>query len=237
MGSACCKKKTQPVSSLPPQQPQSQSCPEPAKTNGVHGSQSSPLTRETPPREILFSGITLSARNALRHLEVFGEEYVLEKFESNFHAYHMLWIDQRYDWFLTFEEIPKNLNESLDQDWLSARSPQESLPQMKHFLERVKLVLAQIVKDLTEADDRFAELFAEATHKVNGVLNEVAITMQELNIPSRNPLGSDFVPQGIMEVGHTSFRYHRDWFLYRDSRVILEYVIALSEYFKNHHSS
>ncbi|TRY62550.1 hypothetical protein TCAL_16578 [Tigriopus californicus] len=221
MGSACCKKKSPPEISSGPQPPR-QPSPEPVKTNGVHDSQSSPLTRrETPTREILFSGITLSARNALRHLEVFGEEYVREKFESNFHVYHMSWIDQRYDWFLTHDEIPKNLNETLDQSWISACSPQESLPQMKQFLERIKLVLSQIAKDLTEVEDRYAELFAEGAHK----------------IPSRNPLGPEFIPQGIMEVGHTSFRYHRDWFLYRDSRNILEYVIALSEYFKNHYSS
>lgn len=105
-------------------------------------------------------------------------------------------------------QIPKNLNESLDQDWLSARSPQESLPQMKHFLERVKLVLAQIVKDLTEADDRFAELFAEATHKVNGVLNEVAITMQELNVRTSSPyiLNSRRYRNDVPKISDSSFR-------------------------------
>eukprot|EP00095_Tigriopus_kingsejongensis_P011511 maker-scaffold56_size446035-snap-gene-3.33 protein:Tk11511 transcript:maker-scaffold56_size446035-snap-gene-3.33-mRNA-1 annotation:"hypothetical protein L798_14914" len=210
-------------------------------TNGVHPPQSDPSTstsrQEAPRREILFSGISLSARNALRQMETFGEEFVREKFSANFNAYHIEWIDQRYEWFLAYEEIPKNLNEVLPTSFLDSKSPQECLPTMRYFLEKILIVLNQIAKDLREAEDRFAELFGTSKDMVNGVLNEVAITMRELNITPKTPTRKDFIPQVVVEIGHTSFRNHRDWFLYRDSRNILEYIIAVSEYFRQNNVS
>ena len=53
----------------------------------------------------LFSNVILSARNALSHLETFGDDFVEKNFHSSFHPHHMTWVDMRYEWFVPYEEV------------------------------------------------------------------------------------------------------------------------------------
>ena len=57
----------------------------------------------------LFSNISLSSRNALKHLEQFGDDFANFHFFTDLHSHHMMWIDRRYDWFIPHSEVLLNI--------------------------------------------------------------------------------------------------------------------------------
>ena len=63
------------------------------------------IMEEESPEQKLYSNVILATKNALGHLESFGDAFVEQTFQTDFHSHHMTWLDMRYDWFVPYEEV------------------------------------------------------------------------------------------------------------------------------------
>jgi hypothetical protein len=128
------------------------------------------------------TAVALSARNALRQMERYGEEFVQLRFHTNLSAHHMEWMEQRYEWFVSSTEVPKNLGESLSDAALSAMTSNAALTLSQTLLQKMKIALEQMATDLHEAGDDFSGNFVESREYVNSALYEVTNAMRQLEV-------------------------------------------------------
>ena len=58
----------------------------------------------------MLRSVLIASKNALSHLESFGGEFVSAKFNDTLESHHKTWIEQRYDWFISENEVKKHSN-------------------------------------------------------------------------------------------------------------------------------
>lgn len=184
-------------------------------------------------RRAAYDSIVLSARNALQQMERYGEEFVTSRFGTSLAAHHMEWMEQRYTWFVSAEDVPKNLNESLAETVLATLDVDAVLRMAQNLLQKMKIALDRIASDLHNADGDLVDNFLQSRDFVNAVVYEVTSAMREFQIPPHPPVPSDFMPASVVSADQSAMR---DWFLYRECRNTLEYIIQVFSNFSTQDS-
>ncbi|XP_014256516.1 uncharacterized protein LOC106670563 isoform X2 [Cimex lectularius] len=185
--------------------------------------------------QTLLEGIIITAKNALSYASSLSHQYVKNKFNSDLNSHHDTWKHERYHWL---PNIPKGLGEKTPDHHLSALAEKRLdwyLVESYRYLQTVAVGLEQIHQDMVRFNEEFSPEFLNMQYKLKQVLCEVHIAISE-KMPE---LKIDDVDRSVMSPdlrkanSDSSFRWIRDWLIYREFMNCLEYVIEVCEFFKS----
>ena len=84
---------------------------------------------------------------------------------------------------IDFWQVPKRLNEEVNEAIKVSQIPNDFLPYANRLLQRIKIALDMITRDLANAEDtQFQELFGISADMVNQVLTEMRVAMEEMSV-------------------------------------------------------
>ena len=172
----------------------------------VNSVKSMTTKRDTMEKESLQNVLTTS-RIALQQLERFGEAFVEQYFNTDLHSHHIAWMEHNYDWFISYQDVrktksskvvysfvlyfivflslkvPKRLNETVSNPYLSALDTNSTLVKLKQLFRKAKLGLQMVMEDLYGRQDRqMGDEFLLSMEKIEGVITELQIAIQERNV-------------------------------------------------------
>ena len=88
-------------------------------------------------------------------------------------------------WFVSSEDVPKNLNESLSETVLSTLDADAVLRSVQCLLQKMRIALDRIASDLNNANGDMTDNFLQSRDFVNAVLYEVTSAMNEFQVLKR----------------------------------------------------
>ncbi|KMQ93553.1 unpaired-like protein [Lasius niger] len=143
-------------------------------------------------------------------------------------------IKKHYDWLPS--SIPKELGETLNQEYLQTLDLDEELVKTYEFMQLYAMGLEQMVWDQEILGIKFATDFKECEFKLRSVLCEIQNAIMERGIMPRPNVNRDRMPPEYRADDlrrDTTCRITRDWVIFRDYMNGLEYVKEVFAYLRS----
>ncbi|KAL0130020.1 hypothetical protein PUN28_001955 [Cardiocondyla obscurior] len=191
------------------------------RTNG-----SNPDIAQLEDHDLLIQ-IVLQAETALRHAKHFRDDFIRQTFKTNFVSVHNLWKKNHYAWLSTRSEIPKELGEELNKEYLDKLDINTSLVDTYEYMQKCAVGLEQIVLDQKDYQPIYYQKFMEAEWKLRAVLCEIQVALGERSVVPRPDVTRDVMPPDFRTTTDMTFRDLRDWLIFREYMNGLEYVIQV----------
>ncbi|XP_020299090.1 uncharacterized protein LOC109863261 isoform X2 [Pseudomyrmex gracilis] len=182
------------------------------------------------PDEQLIQQIVLQASQALYHAERFRDRYLEYTFGSDLSSLHSPQFNLHYGWLPGQKEIPKQLGENLDQDYLKKIELDEILLNVYENMQKFAVGLEQIVWDQEDYGLSFRNEFKEAEFKLRGVLCELQVALVERGLTPRPDITRDIMTSEFRKKESRTQTELRDWLIFRDYMNGLEYVVQVFEH-------
>ncbi|TGZ51300.1 Uncharacterized protein DBV15_07778 [Temnothorax longispinosus] len=173
----------------------------------------------------LLNQIVLQARTALKHAQLFRDEFIRQTFKTDFGSVHNLWRKNHYAWLPTRSEIPKELGEELDKKHLEKLEINTSLVDAYEYMQKYAVGLEQVVLDQKDYQPKYHQKFTEAEWKLRAVLCEIQVALEERSVTRRPDVTRDVMTSDFRTMTDMTFRDLRDWLIFREYMNGLEYVI------------
>lgn len=175
----------------------------------------------------LLNQIVLQAKTALRHAQLFRDEFIRQTFKTDFASVHNLWRKSHYDWLPTRTEIPKELGEELDPEHLNKLDINTSLVDAYEYMQKYAVGLEQVVLDQKDYQPKYHQKFTEAEWKLRAVLCEIQVALEERSVTRRPDVTRDVMTSDFRTMTDMTFRDLRDWLIFREYMNGLEYVVQV----------
>ncbi|XP_034179023.1 uncharacterized protein LOC117603719 [Osmia lignaria lignaria] len=181
----------------------------------------------------LLSQVVVQARTALMHAQLFRDDYAKRTFNIDFADLHSTFKDNRYDWLPGLNEIPKQLGEMLDQEYLDRLELDTALIDAYEYMQKYAVGLEQIVWDQEDLQLEFRNQFEQTEYKLRTVLCELQVALVERQLSSRPDVTRDIMSPEFRAISSSeTFRNLRDWLIFRDYMNGLEYVVQVFEHLR-----
>ncbi|KYM88841.1 hypothetical protein ALC53_02606 [Atta colombica] len=175
----------------------------------------------------LLNQIVLQARTALKHAQLFRDEFIRQTFKTDFASVHNLWRKYHYAWLPTRSEIPKELGEELDKEHLNKLDINTSLVDAYEYMQKYAVGLEQVVLDQKDYQPKYHQKFTEAEWKLRAVLCEIQVAIEERSVTRRPDVTRDVMTSDFRTMTDMTSRDLRDWLIFREYMNGLEYVIQV----------
>lgn len=109
---------------------------------------------------------------------------------------------------------------------------QTALPEAYEMLQYYAVALEQVVHNLK--GDPLESRFRAIENHLRSVLAEVQSAMTECGIKQRPDVQRTVMTDEHRIIEHTTYRRLRDWYIYRDYMILLEYIKEQFTYLKEH---
>lgn len=181
----------------------------------------------------LLHQVVLQAKTALMQTELFREDYVRRTFNTDFEDWRTSFKDSQYDWLPGPKEIPKQLGQQLDQEYLDRLELDTALIDAYEYMQKYAVGLEQIVWDQEDLQLDFRKQFKDTEYKLRTVLCELQVALVERQLSSRPDVTRDIMQSELRaETLSESHRQLRDWVIFRDYMNGLEYVVQVFEHLR-----
>lgn len=157
----------------------------------------------------------------------------MRNFRSDFSDFHNQWKESRKEWLPV---IPKSLGEQLEKHHLTPFEQFELnlfLVEMYKHLQTYAVGLEQVHYDIVRNSETLDEKFQSVQFKLRLVLCEVQNALAE-RAPelSLTDVNREVMPMEERQLTDATFRHLRDWIIFRDFMICLEYLIEVCQYYK-----
>ncbi|KAG7190453.1 hypothetical protein KM043_006557 [Ampulex compressa] len=184
--------------------------------------------------EQLLDQVVVPAKTALMHAELFRENYVKRTFNIDYDDMHSTWKDNHYDWLPGPREIPKQLGEKLDKEYLDKLELDTALLDAYEYMQKYAVGLEQIVWDQEDHRLEFRKQFKETDDMLRTVLCELQVALVERGVPARPDVTRDAMSSEYRAMSSSAtYRDLRDWLIFRDYMNGLEYVVQVFEHLRS----
>lgn len=181
----------------------------------------------------LLHQVVVQAKTALMHAILFRDDYARRTYKIDFADLHSTFKDQHYDWLPGPNEIPKELGENLNQEYLDRLELDTALIDAYEYMQKYAVGLEQIVWDQEDLQLEFRKQFKETEYKLRTVLCELQVALVERQLSSRPDVTRDIMKSDFRKVSSSeTFRNLRDWLIFRDYMNGLEYVVQVFEHLR-----
>ncbi|XP_017760499.1 PREDICTED: uncharacterized protein LOC108551018 [Eufriesea mexicana] len=181
----------------------------------------------------LLHQVVLQAKTALMHAELFRDDYAKRTFNIDFADLHSTFKDNHYDWLPGPNEIPKQLGEQLNQEYLDKLELDSALIDAYEYMQKFAVGLEQIVWDQEDLQLEFRKQFKDTEYKLRTVLCELQVALVERQLSSRPDATRDIMKSEFRTVSTSeTYRNLRDWLIFRDYMNGLEYVVQVFEHLR-----
>ncbi|XP_015437920.1 PREDICTED: uncharacterized protein LOC107193053 [Dufourea novaeangliae] len=181
----------------------------------------------------LLHQVVVQAKTALMHAELFRDDYVKRTFNIDFADLHSTFKDNHYDWLPGPKEIPKQLGEPLDQEYLAKLELDTALIDAYEYMQKYAVGLEQIVWDQEDLQLEFRKQFKDTEYKLRTVLCELQVALVERQLSSRPDVTRDIMKSEFRTMSSSeTYRNLRDWLIFRDYMNGLEYVVQVFEHLR-----
>ncbi|XP_061943117.1 uncharacterized protein LOC107992404 isoform X1 [Apis cerana] len=181
----------------------------------------------------LLHQVVVQAKTALMHAKLFRDDYAKRTYKIDFADLHSTFKDQHYDWLPGPNEIPKELGENLNQEYLDRLELDTALIDAYEYMQKYAVGLEQIVWDQEDLQLEFRKQFKETEYKLRTVLCELQVALVERQLSSRPDVTRDIMKSDFRKVSSSeTFRNLRDWLIFRDYMNGLEYVVQVFEHLR-----
>lgn len=181
----------------------------------------------------LLHQVVVQARTALMHAELFRDDYARRIFNIDFADLLSTFKDHHYDWLPGLREIPKQLGEQLDQDYLDQLELDAALIDAYEYMQKYAVGLEQIVWDQEDLQLEFRNQFKDTEYKLRTVLCELQVALVERQLSSRPDITRDIMRSEFRAMSSSeTYRNLRDWLIFRDYMNGLEYVVQVFEHLR-----
>ncbi|KZC15156.1 hypothetical protein WN55_07984 [Dufourea novaeangliae] len=209
----------------------------------------------------LLHQVVVQAKTALMHAELFRDDYYVKEsdkiseaedsnkseseaapppprmvkrtFNIDFADLHSTFKDNHYDWLPGPKEIPKQLGEPLDQEYLAKLELDTALIDAYEYMQKYAVGLEQIVWDQEDLQLEFRKQFKDTEYKLRTVLCELQVALVERQLSSRPDVTRDIMKSEFRTMSSSeTYRNLRDWLIFRDYMNGLEYVVQVFEHLR-----
>uniref|UniRef100_A0A1B6LR27 Uncharacterized protein n=1 Tax=Graphocephala atropunctata TaxID=36148 RepID=A0A1B6LR27_9HEMI len=196
------------------------------------GAQSSDVPDLPTSREFLHT-IYIQAKNALDSVERFKKNYVKEVFDVDYDSHHKSWKGYRYEWLYPSSAVRKELGVNTHPDELRDVQLDSFLKDAYRYMQIMAVAMEQVAFDHAhpEHGSVFADQFKDVEYKLKAVLCEIQGTMIERGVEPYDDVTRDVMAADIRDMEPDSRRDLRDWFIFRDYMIVLEYIRDVVKYF------
>uniref|UniRef100_A0A6M2DNZ6 Uncharacterized protein n=1 Tax=Xenopsylla cheopis TaxID=163159 RepID=A0A6M2DNZ6_XENCH len=160
----------------------------------------------------------------------FRVEFVTHNFDHSDFDSHARNFQHRLEWL----PLPANkkLGEQTSEQHLQDSTLQTALPEAYEMLQYYAVALEQVVHNLK--GDPLESRFRAIENHLRSVLAEVQSAMTECGIKQRPDVQRTVMTDEHRIIEHTTYRRLRDWYIYRDYMILLEYIKEQFTYLKEH---
>ncbi|XP_076659093.1 uncharacterized protein LOC143362633 [Halictus rubicundus] len=177
----------------------------------------------------LLEQVFVQAKIALQQTEFRGN-YVKRIFNMDFEDWRPSFADYHYDWLPGPREIPKQLGEQLNQEYLDSLELDTALINAYEYMQRYAVGLEQMVWDQEDLQLDFLEQFKSTENHLRSVLCELQVALVERQLTSRPDVTRDIMDAKSRQSSSDTDRNLRDWLIFRDYMNCLEYVVQVFEH-------
>lgn len=185
--------------------------------------------------ETLLGNIVMQAKTALNYAQGFRDDYIKRTFNTDYADLHLTWKDNHYDWLPGPKQIPKQLGEQLDQEFLNkleVRMLDTALLDAYEYMQRYAVGLEQIAWDQEDYGLEFRKQFKDTEYNLRAVLCELQMALAERGVGLRADVSREVMPSDFRDMSDSAtFRNLRDWLIFRDYMNGLEYIVQVFEHF------
>ncbi|XP_033322999.2 uncharacterized protein LOC117218593 [Megalopta genalis] len=179
----------------------------------------------------LLEQVVVQAKTALMHAELFRDNYARRTFNVDFDEILSSFKESHYDWLPGPREIPKQLKQQLDQEYLDRLELDTALIDAYEYMQKYAVGLEQIVWDQEDLQLEFRKQFKEAEYNLRTVLCELQVALVERQLSPRPDVTRDIMKSELRAMSTSeTFRNLRDWVIFRDYMNGLEYVVQVFNY-------
>ncbi|XP_078047666.1 uncharacterized protein LOC144475543 [Augochlora pura] len=179
----------------------------------------------------LLQQVVVQAKTALMHAELFREDYAKRTFNVDFEEILSSFKDSHYDWLPGPREIPKQLGQQLEPEYLDRLELDTALIDAYEYMQKYAVGLEQIVWDQEDLQLEFRKQFKDTEFKLRTVLCELQVALVERQLSSRPDVTRDIMKSELRAISTSeTFRNLRDWVIFRDYMNGLEYVVQVFDY-------
>lgn len=181
----------------------------------------------------LLDQVVVQAKTALMHAEMFRDNYAKSIFNIDFADLHSTFKDHHYDWLPGSREIPKQLGEQLEKEYLDKLELDTALVDVYEYMQKYAVGLEQIVWDQEDLQLEFRNKFKDTEYKLRTVLCELQVALVERQLSSRPDVTRDIMKSEYRGMSSSeTYRNLRDWLIFRDYMNGLEYVVQVFEHLR-----
>ncbi|XP_076669287.1 uncharacterized protein LOC143369349 [Andrena cerasifolii] len=181
----------------------------------------------------LLHQVVVQAKTASTHAKLFRDDYAKRIFNIDFADLHSTFKDNHYDWLPGQKEIPKQLGEQLDQEFLDRLELDTALVDAYEYMQKYAVGLEQIVWDQEDLQLEFRKKFKETEYNLRTVLCELQVALVERQLSPRPDVTRDIMKPEFRAVSSSeTYRNLRDWLIFRDYMNGLEYVVQVFEHLR-----
>ncbi|KAK2584107.1 hypothetical protein KPH14_006548 [Odynerus spinipes] len=180
---------------------------------------------------VLLDRILIQATTARDHALIFRDDYIKRTFNVDFSDLHSQWKDHHFDWLPSSKEIPKELDEQLDKEYLDSLELDRALLDAYEYMQKYAVGLEQIVWDQEDNGLEFHEQFKDTESRLQMVLCELQVALVERAVPLRPDVTRDVMSDKYRSMSSsTTFRRLRDWLIFRDYMNGIQYVVQVFQH-------
>lgn len=181
----------------------------------------------------LLTQVVVQAKTALMHAQLFRDDYIKRTFNIDFADLHSQWKNSHYEWLPSNTEIPKQLGEQLEQEYLDSLELDRALLDAYGYMQKYAVGLEQIVWDQEDNGLEFRKQFEDTEFKLRTVLCELQVALMERAVALRPDVTRDAMSAEYRNMSSTAtYRNLRDWMIFRDYMNGLEYVVQVFEHLR-----
>lgn len=180
--------------------------------------------------------ISMQARTALLHAELFLGTYVKLTFNSDLETMQSEWKKSRYDWLPSFNEIPKHFKEVMEQKYLDqfdVRLLDTILLNIYEYMQKFAVGLEQIVWDQEYYNGRFQEEFKQTELNLGAVLCMLQTALVERAVTFKQDVPPTIMNHEYRNMKAETYRNLRDFLIFRDYVNGLEFILQVFDHLQS----
>ncbi|XP_043464469.1 uncharacterized protein LOC122499933 isoform X2 [Leptopilina heterotoma] len=180
--------------------------------------------------------ISMQARTALLHAELFLGTYVKLTFNSDLETMQSEWKKSRYDWLPSFNEIPKHFKEVMEQKYLDqfdVRLLDTILLNIYEYMQKFAVGLEQIVWDQEYYNGRFQEEFKQTELNLGAVLCMLQTALVERAVTFKQDVSPTIMNHEYRNMKAETYRNLRDFLIFRDYVNGLEFILQVFDHLQS----
>ncbi|XP_024947461.1 uncharacterized protein LOC107274437 isoform X2 [Cephus cinctus] len=183
--------------------------------------------------EQLITQVVVQAKMALMQAQLFRDDYIKQTFNTDFADLHSAWKNNHYDWLPGETDIPKQLGQQLDKNFLDKLQLDTALLNAYEYMQKYAVGLEQIVWDQEDHHLEFLKQFTDTEFKLRTVLCELQVALAERGVTPRADVTRDAMSSEYRFMSKSAtYRNLRDWLIFRDYMNGLEYVVQVFEHLR-----